>query len=100
MTFKTIILFEAAQDFSEAKLWYKKTKVDGLAQRFSKTVKDTIKHLQKNPTMFAIRYKNVRIAHTEKFPYAIHFVIDNDTILITSITHNARDPKVNWDREV
>jgi plasmid stabilization system protein ParE len=100
MIFKTIILFEASQDFSEAKLWYKKTKVEGLAQRFSKTVKATIKHLQKNPTIFAVRYKNVRVAHTDKFPYAIHFIVDNDTILITCITHNARDPKINWDRDV
>jgi plasmid stabilization system protein ParE len=99
MTFKTIILFEAAQDFKEANLWYKKTKVEGLAQRFSKTVKANIKHLQKNPALFAIRYRNVRISHLAKFPYAIHYIIDNDIILITAITHNARDPKFNLDRE-
>ena len=78
MKYKTIVQLQAAQDFKEAKLWYKKTKVNGLSQRFSSAVKTTIINLQKHPTAYAVRYKNVRIAHTDKFPYAIHFFIDDD----------------------
>ena len=74
MEYKTIIQLEAAKDFKKAKLWYKRTKVAGLPQRFSNAVRTTITNLQKYPTAYAVRYKNVRIAHTEKFPYAIHFL--------------------------
>lgn len=28
------------------------------------------------PTANAVRYNNVRIAHSKKFPYAIHYYID------------------------
>lgn len=98
MKYKTIIQLEAAQDFKEAKLWYKKTKVNGLPQRFANAVKSTITNLQKYPTAYAARYKNVRIAHTDKFPYAIHFFIDNDLIVITAIIYSGRDPKLTFDR--
>lgn len=50
MEYKTIIQFEAAQDFIEAKLWYKRTKVNGLPQRFSNAVQTTITNLQNYPT--------------------------------------------------
>jgi len=59
MKFKTIIQLEAAQDFKEAKLWYKRTKVDGLSQRFTNAVKINIANLVKYPHAYAIRYKNV-----------------------------------------
>ena len=98
MEYKTIIQLEAAQDFKEAKLWYKRTKVNGMPKRFSNAVKTTIINLQKYPTAYAVRYKNVRIAHTEKFPYAIHFFIDNDLIIITAIIYSGRDPKMTFKR--
>ena len=98
MKYKTIIQLEAVQDFEEAKLWYRRTKVNGLPQRFTSAVKTTITNLQKYPTAYAIRYENVRIAHTEKFPYAIHFFIDNDRIVIIAIIYSGRDPKITFDR--
>ena len=98
MKYKAIIQIEAVRDFQEAKLWYEETKVNGLVQQFANAVKSTITNLQKYPTAYATRYKNVRIAHTEKFPYAIHFFIDNDLIVIIAIIYNGRDPKITFDR--
>lgn len=94
MKYRTIVQFEAAQDFKEAKLWYKRTKVNGLSQRFTNAVKTTITNLQKLPTAYAVRYKNVRIAHTDKFPYAIHFFIEGDLIVITAIIYAGRNPEI------
>ena len=98
MKYKTIVQFEAAQDFKEAKLWYKRTKVNGLSQRFTNAVKITIINLQKHPAAYAVRYKNVRIAHTDKFPYAIHFFIEGNLIVITAIIYAGRNPKIAVDR--
>lgn len=55
MKYKTIIQLEAAQDFKEAKLWYKRTKVNGLSQRFTNAVKVNIANLQKYPHPYAFR---------------------------------------------
>jgi plasmid stabilization system protein ParE len=98
MKYKTIILLEAAQDFKEAKNWYKKTKVQVLSQRFANTVRTTITNLQESPALYAIRYKNVRIVHTDKFPYAIHFFVDGNLIVITAIIYSGRDPKLTFGR--
>ena len=98
--YKTIIQLEAAQDFKDAKRWYKKTKVIGLSQQFTNAVKITIANLQKFPAAYAVRYKNIRIAHTYKFPYAIHFFIDEQQslIVITAIVFAGRNPDLAKDR--
>lgn len=42
----------------------------------------------------AVRYRNVRIAHPKRFPYNIHFYIDETNLaaMITAIVHSKRDP--------
>lgn len=72
--------------------------VNGLGQRFTHVVKQTITNIQDHPTTYAIRYRNVRIAHTHKFPYAIHFFIDNNLIVIIAFIYSGRDPKISSER--
>jgi mRNA-degrading endonuclease RelE of RelBE toxin-antitoxin system len=98
MKYKVVIQLVAVEEFKEARQWYKNTKVQGLSKRFANTVKATISSLQKNPTLYAIRYKNVRIIHTHKFPYAIHYFIDQNLIVITAIIYCGRDPKITINR--
>ena len=86
------ILPAALPEFREARKWYASRQVRELSNRFAKTVKATIVEILDNPGAFAIRYKNVRIAHTTAFPYAIHFFAENDTIIITAIIYYRRDP--------
>jgi len=61
-------------------------------------VKESIQHILKNPGVYAIRYKNVRIAHTAVFPYAIHFIAEDETIIITAIIYDRRDPSLTQKR--
>ncbi|HEY9342933.1 MAG TPA: hypothetical protein VIQ23_15230 [Hanamia sp.] len=84
---------EVENDVSNAKAWYK-SKKNGLEKRFAKAIKLAIVNLQKTPTAYAIRYKNVRIAYPAVFPYAIHFYIDEqqNIIVITAIVFAGRDP--------
>ena len=98
MKYKTVIQRQAAQDFKDARLWYKRTKVEGLAQRFTNAVKTTLTQVQQYPTAYTMRYKNVRIAHTEKFPYAIHFFIEDNLIVIIAIIYSGRDPSMTAGR--
>jgi hypothetical protein len=46
----------------------------------------------KMPSAYAVRYRNVRIAHTKIFPYNIHFFIDETRkqVIITGIVHNKK----------
>lgn len=47
---------------------------------------------------FQIKYKNVRCLYINKFPYLIHYKIDepNLEIHIIAILHMSRDPKLFW----
>jgi plasmid stabilization system protein ParE len=92
------ILPVAIEEFREARKWYASRKVKGLSNRFAKAVKAAIEEILKNPGVYAVRYKNVRIAHTETFPYAIHFLIEGERVIITAIIYDRRDPAITIKR--
>lgn len=92
------ILPAAREEFREARKWYASQKVKSLSNRFSQGVKEAIEQILKNPGAYAIRYKDVRIAHTATFPYAIHFIAKNETIIITAIIYDRRDPSITMKR--
>ncbi len=97
--FKDYYILPAARDeFREARKWYASQNVKGLSNRFAMAVKDSILQILKNPGAYAIRNKNVRIAHTATFPYAIHFFVEEDTIIITAIIYDRRDPAITMKR--
>ncbi|MDN3582664.1 type II toxin-antitoxin system RelE/ParE family toxin [Mucilaginibacter flavus] len=80
-------------DLVEAKDWYKNQK-PGLEKQFSREVKACIARLQKNPLGYEIKYKNVRTAFTDVFPYAIHFFVNQsiNQIVIIAVVHQTRNP--------
>jgi len=94
MKHKYHILPSAQEEFTLAREWYQQQLVRGLSNRFAQAVKICILKIRSNPYAHAIRYKNVRIAHTDKFPYAIHFYLDNNVIVITSIIFQGRNPLI------
>jgi plasmid stabilization system protein ParE len=64
----------------------------GLEKNFASEVKRCILRLQKNPIAYEVKYRNVRTAFTEIFPYAVHFYIDKKRIVIIAIIHQSRNP--------
>lgn len=90
---------DALQDAKDAKAWYKEQQ-SGLDKQFANSIKSTILFVQRNPFAFAVRYRNIRVAFPKKFPYGIHFYIDekNQQIIIIAITHNKRNPKLTTRR--
>ena len=97
--YKAFYLDEVENDVSSAKQWYAEQQ-EGLDTRFSIAVKEALLNVLKMPFIYAVRYKNVRIAHPKKFPYNIHFYIDktNETVVISGIVHNKRNDALFLDR--
>ncbi|MDR1780788.1 MAG: hypothetical protein LBR50_08685 [Tannerella sp.] len=52
------------------------------------------------PAAYAVRYKNVRIAHTKTFPFNIHFYIDEEKrqIILIGAVHQKRNDALFLDR--
>jgi hypothetical protein len=98
MKHRYYIIPPARDEFRLARDWYQQLQVAGLGNRFAKSIKDTIGRIQTNPYAFAIRYKDVRIAHAENFPYALHFYLHDDVVVITAIIFQGRDPLIAKNR--
>jgi plasmid stabilization system protein ParE len=89
---------EAFTDIQEITDWYNRQQ-KGLGQKFQKSVVQNINALQKDPQIFAIRYKEIRCMIIKKFPYMVHFYVNdqNNTVEVMAVLSTDRNPK-NWDK--
>ncbi|NBR14503.1 MAG: type II toxin-antitoxin system RelE/ParE family toxin [Crocinitomicaceae bacterium] len=86
----------AIQDIQEAIDYYDEQLV-GLGEKFEAYLNKYMKSLSKNP-FFQIRYDSIRCLPLKKYPYMIHFTVDEklNTVYIHSVLNTARDPKEYW----
>jgi ABC-type uncharacterized transport system ATPase subunit len=98
--YKVKVESEALTDIQEITDWYNAVQV-GLGRRFQKTAINQINSLKKDPQIFAIRYKEIRCALVNKFPYMIHFHInvEDRTVEILAVISTNRNPKI-WDEKI
>lgn len=97
--YSALYLDEVKNDIIVAKQWYAEQQ-KGLETRFATAIKETVANILTMPSAYAVRYKNVRIAHTKIFPYNIHFYIDESQaqIVIIGIVHNKRNDAMSLNR--
>lgn len=95
MAFKIKIEPEARLDIQEAITWYNKQQ-KGLGKKFHTAVTSHIDSLAKNPH-FEIRYDNVHCLPLKKYPFMIHFTINEPKNLVTvrAVFHTSLNPN-NW----
>lgn len=56
-----------------------------------------LKYLRKNPYLFQVYYKEVRIVHFTKFNFSIHYLVSNETVYILRIlTQNKNHNPNSW----
>ena len=70
----------------------------GLGNRFKQNFLDAIKKLKTNPAYSSIRYDEVRFAVIKKFPYAVHYTVDEKLkiIKIQAVLSFKQNPDNNW----
>ena len=87
---------EAKLDIQEAIDWYN-DKQKGLGKKFHKEVKNGIARLEENP-FYAIKYNQIRCLSVPKFPYLLHFIVEEDDkkVIILGILHTSLNPDENW----
>ncbi len=95
MTYKIKTEPEAHEDIQEGIDWYNK-QLPGLGRKFHSEVKAYIKKLKINP-FFQVRYDDVRCLPIIKYPYMIHFTINEEEKIVTikAIFNTSKDPQ-NW----
>lgn len=98
MAFKIVITHKAHIDTLEGIEWYFKQSA-GVGKQFYQAIQKEYKTLRQNP-YFQIRYEDIRCLPLKKFPYMIHFAVEekSNRVVIIGIICTHRDPKIWEDR--
>ncbi len=98
MNYKLKIDIDAFKDIQQARDWYE-IQLKWLGQRYKNQVKKQINSLKKNPHLFSIKYNEIHCRKIEKFPFLIHYKINEElkTVTVYAVFHTSRSPEI-WDR--
>ena len=83
---KFVVSFSAlALDDVEAAFDYYEHVQAGLGQRFTAQLQLTLNAIKRNPFFASVRYDNIRCAQLKKFPFLVHYHVDEENFAITII---------------
>ena len=82
MSYKIKIDKDALIDIQEIIEWYN-CELQGLGVRFHKQIIVQINALKKRPFIHAIRYEEIRCVVVKKFPFMIHYVLNETEKMVT-----------------
>ena len=84
---------EAAVEFDieSAFDWYE-TEEPGLGQEFLEQLRLVYGRILENPLGYGEQRSSIRRGLMRRFPYAVYFSVEDETILILAVLHTARDP--------
>jgi toxin ParE1/3/4 len=96
MSFRVILENRAAKELQDAIYYYDNQQVD-LEKKFANDIDIAISHFARNP-FYQIRYSSIRCLPLKKFPFMLHFYVDEQskTIKIFAILHVARNPNEHY----
>lgn len=81
---------QVEEDLVEASLWYD-TKQIGLGDQFLAEYVAAIFRILENPWLFSIAVNGLRPCLIKRFSYIIHFVVEDDQIIVIAVMNAARD---------
>jgi len=94
--FRVIFTQAARAELIQAQDWYE-GEVPGLGRRFRQAIDTLAERMSANPRQFPVVFKSVRRALLRRFPYALFFVVEEQTLFVIACFHASRDP-LQWQR--
>lgn len=92
------ILPAAQTDAEIAAEWYE-LQQNGLGIEFILEVDTAIARAAETPELYATQFREVRRVLVRRFPYAVYFIFESNTIEIFAILHQMQD-KTEWQSRV
>lgn len=95
--FKIVFSPESLAEMEQISFYYKQISKE-LSEKFKASLLKEITAIRQNPFTRSIRYENVRFAVVKKFPYAIHYTVDekNRLIKIQAVLSFSQNDERNW----
>jgi toxin ParE1/3/4 len=90
-----IIKSGAELDLLEIAKWYESMS-EGLGRRFLLAFETKLDVIQKNPYLYQVKYKAVRLGFLKRFPVAVHFTVEEENIFVHAVLGTRRNPKI-WE---
>jgi len=97
MSRRLIVRPEAEAEMTDAFDWYE-DRVPGLGSEFLLCVDAVFSAIQRTPQHYPRVHKTARRALSRRFPYEIIFVEDNERVVVLSVFHAKRNPKLWLER--
>ena len=88
----------AVADIEQAMEWYEKQR-KGLGYEFELSIEAGITFLQRNPLLCQRKYREIRVKYVKRFPYGLHYEIDESSVKIIAVFHMKRSP-LRWDERL
>jgi plasmid stabilization system protein ParE len=98
MTYNVIVRPEAEREIQEAFDWYEGRSA-GLGTEFLRAADACLSGMRRNPDANQIVHNEIRRALLRKFPYALFYLVREDTIIVLACFHVKRSP-ADWQRRV
>lgn len=89
MTYKLIFRTEAENDLEDIQDYYNKIN-PSITDNFFVEFFETMDFIEAEPTLFQVRYRQIRIAPMYRFPYGIHYRENDREIIIYRVLHTKR----------
>lgn len=93
--YKLVVAPAAVNDIQRAVDYYN-SQQKGLGKRFLTDLKSELKKVTDTPYTRAIRYDNIRLAVMNKFPYAAHYYVNDDKIIVLGVISMFMNPDDTW----
>lgn len=81
------------RDLAGAYGWYEEQRA-GLGEQFLAAVNASFGAIEQLPEMFAPLHGDVRRTIVSKFPYAVFYRVEPERVVILTVLHTARDPRL------
>lgn len=94
--FTILIEDRAAEDIQDGIDYYDEKQV-GLGRKFKDAVDKEFIIMEQNP-FYQIRYNNIRCKIVKKFPYLIHFEVNEAEKIanVFAVINTSKNPDTNW----
>lgn len=91
MNYSLLFAPDVEHDVLDGYAWYAE-KADGLGDEFLRTFLASSREIQRNPHLNNTVYKTFRRRLLRRFPYALYFVIEPNSVHVLGLFHCARNP--------
>jgi len=88
--YKLVVTPKAIIEIQDA-IDYYNSKKESLGRRFFDEMERQLNAISKNPQYRSIRYDSIRMARFNKFPYAIHYEIQQEKIIVNAVLCDYRN---------